>query len=111
MWLDAGTGNSNFFYNQNLGLIVFNSLLILEFTSVSVSRRKRLTAAAKRWRRGVGPLPFPLEEKDGTKAKAASTDREKKEEEEKQGAKGKKGSLLIRAEQSPKRREQEAGNC
>lgn len=55
VWLQAGTGNANFYYFQTVALNVLLSVFVLQFVAALVKRRKAL-AVALRKRRGASLL-------------------------------------------------------
>lgn len=57
LWLQAGTGNANFYYFQTVALNVLLAVFVLQFVAALVKRRKALTVAfQKRRRAGAGEL-------------------------------------------------------
>lgn len=48
LWLQAGTGNANFYYFQTVALNVLLAVFVLQFAAALVKRRKALTVAFKK---------------------------------------------------------------
>ncbi|CAM9444431.1 unnamed protein product [Ectocarpus sp. 12 AP-2014] len=51
LWLQAGTGNANFYYFQTVGLNVLLAVFVLQFAAALVKRRKALTMAFEKRRK------------------------------------------------------------
>lgn len=51
LWLQAGTGNANFYYFQTVALNVLLAVFVLQFAAALVKRRKALTVAFQKRRR------------------------------------------------------------
>lgn len=77
VWLQAGTGNANFYYFQTVVLNLMWSMLVLQFGAALVKRRKALTMAFVKRRKtvlsvagekvdgGEGPRGDGMDDQDG----------------------------------------------
>ena len=53
LWLQAGTGNANFYYFQTVALNVLLAVFVLQFAAALVKRRKALAVAFERRRKAA----------------------------------------------------------